>query len=262
MEPAMNNAPHGDRWWETLYDDTLADVLLERDDPRETERTIAFLVSVLALRAGDTVLDQCCGIGSLAVPLAARGLRVIGVDQCVAYVERGRRAAAEANVDARFVAADAFTFVPDVRCDAAFNWWTSFGYADSDAENARMLARAFDALRPGGAFALDTLNVAGILRDFKAQVVTRRTTARGEIELVRDSAIDLVRARMRKTWTFTSPSGTTCARHTSVRLYMPHEIGAILAQVGFTDVRFFGSVSGDDLALDSPRCIAVARRPT
>ena len=59
-----------DSWWSALYDDVLADVLLERADEAEVDRTLTFLVDMLELRPADLVFDQCSGIGSLAVPLA------------------------------------------------------------------------------------------------------------------------------------------------------------------------------------------------
>ena len=133
-------------WWSTLYDDVLADVLLERAEPSEVERTLTFLVGALQLRPGDRVFDQCSGIGSLAVPLARRGFRVVGVEQAPHYAERANFDARASGVDCHVVTGDAFEFVPEVRCRGAFNWWTSFGYEQDDVANRRMLERAFDAL--------------------------------------------------------------------------------------------------------------------
>jgi SAM-dependent methyltransferase len=249
-------------WWNTLYDDLLADLLLARaDDDPEVIATASFLVERLHLEVGQRVFDQCCGIGSLALPLAARGLEVIGVDQATRYVERATLAAEERRLPARFFAGDAFDFVPEERVHAAFNWWTSFGYTLDDQRNAQMLRRAHDALLPGGCFALDTLNVPGILRGFQAHVVTKRTTSRGEVVLWRDSTIDLALGAMKKKWTYFVPNGERVEHESTVKLYLPDRIGALLNDVGFVDVTFFGDVKGGALGIDSPRCIAIARRP-
>jgi SAM-dependent methyltransferase len=248
-------------WWETLYDEHCADVLLERDDPAEVERTVAFLIDALALDPGGRVFDQCCGIGSLAVPLAARGLEVIAVDQCEAYIARARRDAAARGVTVALHVADAFAFVPDRPCDAAFNWWTSFGYATDDRDNARMLSRAFEALRPGGRFALDVPNLAGVLRGFQPHVVTRRRTPRGEVLLVRESTVDLAAGALDKRWTYVLPDGRRVEHRSRLRLHLPHTIAELAAGVGFTDVTLLGGVDGAPLALDSGRCLLVATRP-
>lgn len=247
-------------WWEGLYDELLADVLLERSDDDDVQ-TIRFLFDRLGLAAGQRAFDQCCGIGSLALPLAARGLSVVGVDQAAAYVERGQARAEARGLDVRLHAGDARAFVPDAPCDAAFNWWTSFGYSADDDDNQRMLARAFESLRPGGRFALDTMNLPGVLRGFQPSVVTRRETPRGEVTLVRETRLDLGQGMMHKTWTYFLPSGERVNHQSAVRLYLPHTLVALLEDVGFEDVTLYGSVGGDPLSLDGARCIAVARRP-
>jgi SAM-dependent methyltransferase len=241
-------------WWKPLYDDLLAEMLLERSD---VEPTLAFLTGTLGLAPGARVLDQCCGIGSLAVPLAARGFRVVGVEQSQKYVDRARTEAERAGVEIELACADACAWAPGAPVDAAFNWWTSFGYAPDDEANVAMLRRAFEALAPGGAFALDFMNVPGVYRGFQRSVVTRKA----EVVLVRESEIDLARGAMDKRWTYFLPSGERVVHSSAVRLYQPHDLAALLARAGFEGVRFFGDVNDEPLALDSPRCIAVARRP-
>ena len=182
-------------------------MLLERADDGEVGQTLDFLVRELSLKAGARVLDQCCGTGSLSVPLAQRGFNVVAVDQADAYVQRGRTRANAARVNVEWHTADAFTFVATPPCDAVFNWWTSFGYADDDAGNQRMLQRAFESLVPGGAFALDVPNLPGVLRHFQPGVVTHRETPQGRVMLVRESRFDVLTAVMHKTWTYVLPSG-------------------------------------------------------
>ena len=249
-------------WWSSLYDDLLVDLLLARDeDDEEVRATIDFLTSKLRLQSGSRVLDQCCGIGSLSLPLARAGVVVLGVDQAARYVERAAREAKERQLPAAFVAADAFTFVAPTPVDAAFNWWTSFGYTPDDERNASMLRRAFESLAPGGRFALDYLNVPGILRGFQRHVVTRKQTARGEVVLWRDSTIDLASGSMKKRWTYFVPGAERVEHESTVKLYLPDAIARMLERVGFVDVELFGDVRGGALGLDSPRCIALARRP-
>lgn len=195
-------------WWADLYDDALADVLLERTDGAATDRTVGFLRRVLAIEPGDRVLDQCCGIGSLAIPLARAGFEVIGVDQAARYIERATEAARAAGVDAKFFSGDAFTWRPDRMCNAAFNWWTSFGYAARDADNLQMLKRAAQAIVPGGRFALDFMNVPQVLRGFRPTV----TIERAGIKLTRETTLDLAAGTMHKTWHYELP---TAASHSA-----------------------------------------------
>ena len=247
-------------WWEPLYDDWLADQLLLRGDA-EVAESLDFLQRRLELRHGDRALDQCCGIGSMAIPLAARGVNVLGVDQAAGYIERAKAAATERGVNVELVAADASAWTPSERVHAAFNWWTSFGYSPSDEENRKMLARAFDALLPGGRFALDTMNVPGVLRGFQRDVVLRRDTPRGHVTLLRESSLDLARGMMNKEWSYFLEDRRVARHSSSVRLLMPDAIASMLRSVGFEAIELVGSVGGEPLTLESPRLIALARRP-
>lgn len=247
------------RWWESLYDGLLAAVLLEPQTEDELARTADFVWGVLELAPGARVFDQCCGLGQLARVMASRGAEVIGVDQASAYVERARRDAE--GLRARFEVGDAFAFVAEPACDGAYNWWTSYGYADDDAENERMLARAFESLRPGARYALDVPNVPGLLRGFLPSVVTRRAMPEGELVLIRESSIDLAKGVLHKRWTYVLPDGGMVVRPSAVRLYMPHDMRAAFERAGFEEVALYGSTAGERLALDSPRCIVVGRRP-
>ena len=244
-------------WWNDLYDDLLEDMLLERGSEEETAKTLDFIVRHLRVLSGARIFDQCCGNGSLALPLAKRGFEVHGVDQAEGYITRASNAARDSDATAAFVAADAFEYVP-APCAGAFNWWTSFGYAEDDATNQLMLKRAYETLEPGGTFLLDTMNVPAIFRNFQRDVVTERQTRRGEVTLHRRSRFDLARGRILKTWTYHLPGGQPVVHETSVRLYLPSSLREMLACVGFAEVTLLGDLDDTPLTMDHMRCICVA----
>lgn len=239
-------------WWPALYDDLLEQMLLE--DTREVAATVRFLVEHLRLAPGARVFDQCAGNGRLAIPLATWGAEVIGVEQAARYVETARERAR--GLDAHFTVGDAFEYVPDRPCTAAINWWTSFGYLPDDAANTRMLWRAFDALLPGGRFALDYPNVASLYAGFRPHEITRKA----DITMLRESHFDLPRGLLHKRWTFITP-GRRVERTSTLRLYTPDRLATLLEGVGFTELRMFGDLSGAPLSLERPRCIVVGVRP-
>jgi SAM-dependent methyltransferase len=191
------------------------------------------------------------------VPLAAWGAEVIAVEQAAGYVERARAASRAAGVALDITCGDAFEFVPPRPCEVAINWWTSFGYLPDDAGNARMLRRAFEALSPGGRFALDFFNVPGICAQFRPHEIDRVPG----ITMLRESRLELPRGLVHKTWTFLTEDGRRVERTSTVRLYTPERLAQLLADVGFTDIAHHGGADGQPLTLASPRCIVVARRP-
>lgn len=167
--------------------------------------------------------------------------------------------AKDAGESATFVRADAFDYVPET-CAGAFNWWTSFGYAEDDATNLRMLERAYEALCSGGVFLLDTMNVPAIFRHFQRDVVTERETRRGKVTLHRKSRFDLPAGRILKTWTYHVPKQTPTIHETSVRLYLPSSLKEMLHAAGFETVELLGDLDDSPLHMDHMRCISVATK--
>lgn len=288
----MSNTKHS-AWWQSFYDDTPFELYMVRTNEAELEESIAFLREKLHLTAGATIFDQCCGFGAMSIPLAERGFRMFGADLCQKYIamakqavasksksgspkaaktssgktgsakgKSAKRASAKTKLDATFTVADAFDFVPRVSCDAAFNWYTSFGYASEDEQNLKMVARAFAALKPGGYYALDFLNMPMIMQAFKTSMSTTLHSPQGDIVQTRKCSFDLYKGTMEQHWTWAMPDGKELTQDSTLRAYMPCDLVAMFKQVGFVDVQLFGGTDGSPLTADSGRCIVVARKPT
>jgi SAM-dependent methyltransferase len=254
----------GPRWWERFFDGAFAELWLSDDDAGERERRTDGLMRVLGLRAGSRLFDQCCGVGRVAVPLVARGVHVEGVDGVASYVARARARCeglpAGTLGRGRFECGDARTYVPAVRCDAAINWYTSFGYSDDDAANTTMLARVWDALRPGGLFALDYPDMERVRACFQPRSERTRDTPSGRFVAVREAHLDERRGMLVDRWTFVAPSGETRTRAGETRLYSGAQLHALLRSAGFV---VLSQVAPRDVgyAEDAGRCILLARRP-
>ena len=162
-----NDIDNPSPWWHRFFDLTYAEIGLTEADPERVATTVEFLHRVLELGEGMRVFDQCCGVGRLSLPLARRGVQVTGVDQTADYIEQADRSARDEGLPAEFHCADAFEFVTGDLCDAAVNWFTSFGYDVRDEVNARMLRCAFDSVKPGGRFVVDYLNLPKVFRRFQ-----------------------------------------------------------------------------------------------
>ena len=121
------------------------------------DRFGAATVARLALAAGDSVLDLCCGAGASAVP-AARVVgpagRVVGVDVAGPLLELARaRAAGEGLDNTEFRCGDAAcTGLPDGSFDAVVCVFGVFFAADMPAFAAEM----WRLVRPGGVLAITT----------------------------------------------------------------------------------------------------------
>jgi len=97
------------------------------------------------------VLELGCGSGLLTRHLVAAGHRVVATDASPAMLELARETAPGAEEIRQLVLPDD----PLPECDAVVSVGHVLSYLPDDAAIERALVAAADALRPGGAFALD-----------------------------------------------------------------------------------------------------------
>jgi SAM-dependent methyltransferase len=146
------NAPRD--WYARFFEGLAVDFWRVVVPEAATAEEAAFLWKHLALSAGDRVLDVPCGHGRLALPLAARGCAVTGVDLSREFLRAAEDASRGAGVSVAWRRSDMRTLPWRGSFDAAFCMGNSFGYLD-DAGNAAFLAAVARALVPRGRFVLD-----------------------------------------------------------------------------------------------------------
>lgn len=124
-----------------------------------------FVAQELAGLPPGRAVDLAAGEGRNAIWLAGRGWEVTAVDFSQVALDKGRRLAAEQPLEGSvtWVCADATTWRPDPRDDAAYDL-AVVAYLQLAADERRAaVRRAFGALRPGGTLLLvahDSTNLA------------------------------------------------------------------------------------------------------
>ncbi|HEV3449881.1 MAG TPA: class I SAM-dependent methyltransferase [Acidimicrobiia bacterium] len=155
---------------------------------RGTDQEVAFLVEALALAPGQRVLDVGCGPGRHALALAARGLRVTGVDASPEFVALAAAAAAREGRSARFEVLDVRGLAADAEFDAAVCLCQGgFGLLGG-RDDLDVFGRIVRAVRPGGSLAVSACSLVFAARhlepgetlDAATGVVHERTTLRNE----------------------------------------------------------------------------------
>lgn len=160
-------------WFEDVADH-LGPAYLRYSFTKGTSQEVSFLIEVLGLVAGMTVLDMGCGPGRHAVALAQQGIRVIGVDISERFIEVAGDQAAAAGVAelVEFHRMDARRLVGDRRvdgrgvdaaislCQGAFGLGGPPEVEDPQnlAPDSAVLAGIRSALRPGGRLALSAFS--------------------------------------------------------------------------------------------------------
>ena len=245
-------------WYQTFFDEHWLTISSQTHPPEKSAAEVEFLVEELGLQSGQSVLDLPCGHGRHSIEFARRGLRVVGVDLNEEPLEKAYWAAREAGVKVDLRRVDMREIEFREEFDAVFNLWTSFGYFENEAEDRLVLDRAFRALRPGGAFVLETVNLYAVLRRFEPR--SRHELGDGRM-LLEERSFDPFTARMTSGWTLIEPTGERVEMAFATRAYTLVELVRMLTSVGFEVDRAFGDYQGSEYAIDSRRMIVIARRP-
>ncbi|MFE9686523.1 class I SAM-dependent methyltransferase [Streptomyces sp. NPDC006285] len=190
---------------------------------------------LLAFPTGPRVLDLCCGPGVFTVPLARRGHDVTGVDLSPAMLDRARKRSADTGDRVTYVQADARTYEAPGAFDVVLNMFTSFGYFEDPADNARVLRTMYTCLTPGGTLVLD---LAG--KELLARKVTPpKVVQRGEDLTVQTDTVLDDWARLRSDWVLVR--GERVTRATLVWfVYSAVELRRMVEEAGLGRVEVFG----------------------
>ncbi|TIQ38819.1 MAG: class I SAM-dependent methyltransferase, partial [Mesorhizobium sp.] len=109
--------------------------------PERSDREVEAIWKLLSLGHGNSVLELGCGYGRIANRLAEKGARVTGLDISPILLKKAQADAAERRVNVEYTRGDMRSLPWRDRFDAAFLWYTTFGYFD-EADNERVLHEA------------------------------------------------------------------------------------------------------------------------
>lgn len=246
-------------WYEELFDDRYFAFFDELAQGRVTaEQDVAFVERALALPKGARVLDLGCGYGRHAVPLAARGLCVTGVDLSQTMIDRAADLAASRGVPLTLRRRDMRELQDLGPFEACTCLYTVLGYFERDEEDRKTLCGVHDALAPGGRLLLDLSNPLALQKRWPADLW--KETSRG----VRRARMhyDPLTARLSTQHFLYHPDGRREQLPTSVvRMYAPHEVRALLHEAGFEVDQLYGELRDRPLRWNrSVRQVWVATR--
>ncbi len=226
-------------------------------DTAEAQRQVEFLLQTISgLNPGTRVLDLCCGAGRHSRLLAEKGFRVVGVDLSAALLAR-------ANEDGRpyhLARGDMRRLPFGPVFGLVANFFTSFGYFSTDAENQRILESIGSVLQPGGRFIIDYLNPDQVEASLVPESLTRLP---GGSDVRQRRRVDQENRRVEKDILIREPGGTERAFRESVRLYTREEMAGMIKQTGLELDAVHGDFAADAAPFGpaSPRMILIGRKP-
>jgi SAM-dependent methyltransferase len=243
-------------WWEAFFRGPWGEWQARGFMQQNTSAEVDFIVKALGLEAGHEVLDIACGTGRHAIELAKRGIEVTGVDFNGAILEVAERKAEEQLVEVLFLKNDMRCLRFREEFDAAYSYWTSFGYFEDESHDYVVLRRIAESLRPGGKFLIDLMVAETLLPVFRSEHV-HALDGSGSAELRQTVRLDFETGRAEGEWTFIE-NGRERTVRSSLRLYNYRELCALLREAGFGRIEGFDTKTGQPFGLGATRLAMVA----
>lgn len=143
-------------WFEEWFDTKYYHQLYFERDTAEASAFIDLLISHLKPAPGSVMLDVACGTGRHSIQLASKGFDVTGIDLSRHSIEQ---AIPLQHDQLHF-------YIHDMRLpfrinyyDYAFNFFTSFGYFNTQREHDNAIRTIAQSLKKNGCLVMDYLNV-------------------------------------------------------------------------------------------------------
>lgn len=221
-----------------------------------TDQEVRFITEILQLPVNAAILDLYCGYGRHAIELAKRGYKVTGIDATQAFLDIAYNKAEEEGVDVIFRLCDMREMTYAGEFDAIINMFAAFGYF-TDEENARVIQRISEALKPGGLFLIDLLN-----REWMVRNNLNRYWRHPSGEYVLSYKVELNQgiAKMKREL-LNQVTGAKTKYEFVLRAYSLPEMKELLTHAGLEVIQIHGAFDLRPYDSESPRMIILARKP-
>jgi SAM-dependent methyltransferase len=193
-------------------------------------------------RPGERILDLGCGTGGHALPLAARGHAVVGVDRSEEMLDAARRKAVDAGLAVRFEQGDVRTVRVGERFDIVAMMFAVLGYQLTDDDVRKALNTCRTHVEPGGILIFDVWHGPAVLAERPEERVRRIPTPTGELERWSSGSLDEPHERCTVKFRVVERSNGQVVSETeeehTMRYFFPVSLAELLKEAGFDEVHF------------------------
>jgi SAM-dependent methyltransferase len=243
-------------WYESFFTTLAFDFWQAAVPTASTAEEVDFVVRELGISPPARVLDFPSGLGRHSIALASRDYRVTGVDISAHAIATARNEALAHGAKVTFLRGDMRHPPPDGPYDGAFCFGNSFGYL-SHTDMRRFVRNMFDAVRPGGRWAIDTGAAAESLLP---HLVEERTIEAGGVAYSVKSRYDASARRLLQSCTLVRGLERQTAE-ISHAVYTVPELHRLLEDSGWTVLSSYGSLDGRPFQPGDRRLALIAQRP-
>ncbi len=251
-------------WWKRIFNSyylkTDGDVV---EDQKITEFEVNYFLKIMNFQPEHQILDLCCGQGRHSIELANNNFKnIYGLDRSRFLIQKAKSNAKKSGVSCKFREGDArkLQYTPDT-FDFVMILGNSFGYFESINDDLLVLKEVFRVLKPWGKILIDITDGNYIKQNFQTRswewidknffVCRERSLSLDKQKLISREVITHVN------------KGVLVDQFYAERLYSKRTISELLENVGFSDVKFHGSITPEsqrdqDLGMMEKRIIVSA----
>jgi SAM-dependent methyltransferase len=257
----MHALAEPDSCGESLYADAaFYDRMMSAADHRAE---IAFYAAMAGAPSA-SILELGCGTGRLALPLAAAGHAVTGIDNAPAMLAVARRKAARSGTHARLVQGDIRDFAIGARFGLITFPHNSIGHLHTLAELLACLHCVHDHLRDDGRFVIDMFNPLPRMLCVEPDahgLIGRCTGETGEsIEVTETSLYDDATQMHERTWHVAGPGERRRRLDFKTRVIFPQELEMLLCLGGFRVDAKYGSFAREAFSTGSLQQLVICSK--
>ncbi|HYN81072.1 MAG TPA: methyltransferase domain-containing protein [Gemmatimonadaceae bacterium] len=244
-------------WWESYFDSQYLKEYEPVFDPVRDRTEARRLIEVLGLPVDSRVLDAPCGQGRHAHLLAEAGFRVDGIDFSRELLAIAAKRGMSESLRYRRADMRKLPASWSGRYDAVVNLYTSFGFFDNPADDARVIAEFSRVLKPEGTLVWQGASRDGVMSRFLSRDwwETRDGSMVGQ-----ERSFDPLSGVLRIESTLRRKNGRTSRREHRIRLYTATRLAELCAREGLIVEEAFDGFSERPLTRRSGEMLLIARK--
>lgn len=241
-------------WFRTAFGAEYLSLYAHRDE-QEAQSAVDLILRSTGLPPGSHMLDAPCGSGRHVRAFAAAGMKSIGIDlsrellQVGSKIEMPGTSLVRADLRSLPFAANSFPLVT--------NLFSSFGYMETEEQNAAVLFELARVCSSGGHMVVDFMNATQVRATLQphSERFSKAGCKVSERRWIAGSP-----ARVNKETIASSPAGETKSFYETVRLYERDELQHLMEQAGLKITSSYGNYTGDSWTDTSHRVILIGKK--
>ncbi len=235
-----------------LFWETMAQKLFTSERLKNTPVEVEKIIQLLDIKPDSVILDLCCGPGRHSLEFAKRGHQVTGIDSTQKYLTEARENTQNQGLKIDFVHSDMRDYCNPDHFDIVLNLFTSFGYFKDQSDDKKVLKNIYKSLKEKGKV---------IIELFGKEILAHHFRERDWYE--EQGILFLEERKLSDDWGWLTNRWIKVTENKKEefiithRLYSGIELSTLLKNLGFKEVKIYGSIEGIPYNQNAKRLVVV-----